>query len=259
MAGSRPSCRRRSTSGGWGWRAPPSRQAPGWSSPRAVTVRSGPARRPSPARRSRWRSCRWARPTWRRGRWASRQDRRIARHRVRRARAADRSGRRGGRRSVRPVPTGPSGGAGAVGGAGELTFAAMAGIGLDAEVVAATPRLLKRRAGWLAYAAAGIAHLARPGRALHGAPRRWRTAGQAGPVRGGRQRRAAARRVHPAAAGAAGRRPARRGNPGACGAAGWLRVAHQVLSRRRPRRPAAGTAPGTPGRDQNRYRIAARG
>ena len=46
--------------------------------------------------------------------------------------------------------------------AGELTFAAMAGIGLDAEVVAATPRLLKRRAGWLAYAAAGIAHL--PGR-----------------------------------------------------------------------------------------------
>jgi diacylglycerol kinase family enzyme len=48
------------------------------------------------------------------------------------------------------------------GAAGELTFAAMAGIGLDAEVVAATPRLLKRRAGWLAYGAAGIAHL--PGR-----------------------------------------------------------------------------------------------
>jgi diacylglycerol kinase family enzyme len=38
----------------------------------------------------------------------------------------------------------------------------MAGIGLDAEVVAATPRVLKRRAGWLAYAAAGIVHL--PGR-----------------------------------------------------------------------------------------------
>jgi len=43
-----------------------------------------------------------------------------------------------------------------------LTFAAMAGIGLDAEVVAATPPPLKRRAGWLAYAAAGAAHL--PGR-----------------------------------------------------------------------------------------------
>ena len=57
---------------------------------------------------------------------------------------------------------GAVGGAGAMGGAGGLTFAAMAGIGLDAEVVAATPRLLKRRAGWLAYAAAGIAHL--PGR-----------------------------------------------------------------------------------------------
>src|SRR5215467_8691645 len=53
-------------------------------------------------------------------------------------------------------------GARAAGGGGGLTFAAMAGIGLDAEVVAATPRLLKRRAGWLAYAAAGIAHL--PGR-----------------------------------------------------------------------------------------------
>ncbi|HEY7360960.1 MAG TPA: diacylglycerol kinase family protein, partial [Streptosporangiaceae bacterium] len=50
----------------------------------------------------------------------------------------------------------------ATGGAGRLTFAAMAGIGLDAEVVAATPRLLKRRVGWLAYAAAGVAHL--PGR-----------------------------------------------------------------------------------------------
>jgi diacylglycerol kinase family enzyme len=43
-----------------------------------------------------------------------------------------------------------------------LTVAAMAGIGLDAEVVAATPRLLKRQAGWGSYALAGIAHL--PGR-----------------------------------------------------------------------------------------------
>jgi diacylglycerol kinase family enzyme len=47
--------------------------------------------------------------------------------------------------------------------AGPLTFAAMAGIGLDAQVVAATPRLLKRRAGWLAYAVAGAAHLHGPG------------------------------------------------------------------------------------------------
>jgi diacylglycerol kinase (ATP) len=54
-------------------------------------------------------------------------------------------------------------GAGAAGAAGPLTFAAMAGIGLDAQVVAATPRLLKRRAGWLAYAAAGAAHLPGPG------------------------------------------------------------------------------------------------
>jgi diacylglycerol kinase family enzyme len=48
------------------------------------------------------------------------------------------------------------------GGAVETAFVAMAGIGLDAEVVGATPRLLKERIGWLAYAAAGTAHL--PGR-----------------------------------------------------------------------------------------------
>ncbi len=44
-----------------------------------------------------------------------------------------------------------------------LTVAAMAGIGLDAEVVAATPRLLKRQAGWASYALAGVTHLAGPG------------------------------------------------------------------------------------------------
>jgi diacylglycerol kinase family enzyme len=33
-----------------------------------------------------------------------------------------------------------------------MTFVAMAGIGLDAAIVGATPDLLKRRAGWLAYA-----------------------------------------------------------------------------------------------------------
>jgi diacylglycerol kinase family enzyme len=40
-----------------------------------------------------------------------------------------------------------------------MTFAAMAGMGLDAEVVGGTPRLLKRRLGWAAYAMAGAAHL----------------------------------------------------------------------------------------------------
>ena len=64
--------------------------------------------------------------------------------------------------TVRADNAEPADTAGSVDAAGMLTFAAMAGIGLDAEVVAATPRLLKRRAGWLAYAAAGAAHL--PGR-----------------------------------------------------------------------------------------------
>jgi diacylglycerol kinase family enzyme len=41
-----------------------------------------------------------------------------------------------------------------------MTFAAMAGLGVDAAVVAAAPAWLKAQAGWLAYAAAGagIAH-----------------------------------------------------------------------------------------------------
>jgi diacylglycerol kinase family enzyme len=43
-----------------------------------------------------------------------------------------------------------------------MPYAAMAGIGLDAAVVAATPRLLKERFGWLGYAAGGAAQL--PGR-----------------------------------------------------------------------------------------------
>jgi diacylglycerol kinase family enzyme len=43
-----------------------------------------------------------------------------------------------------------------------MPYAAMAGIGLDATVVGATPRLLKDRFGWLGYAAAGTARL--PGR-----------------------------------------------------------------------------------------------
>ena len=43
-----------------------------------------------------------------------------------------------------------------------MPYAAMAGIGLDAAVVGATPRLLKERFGWLGYAAAGATRL--PGR-----------------------------------------------------------------------------------------------
>jgi diacylglycerol kinase family enzyme len=78
--------------------------------------------------------------------------------------------------------------------AGGLTFAAMAGMGLDAEVVAATPHLVKRRAGWPAYAAAGAAHAAgrRTGFTIAldgGEPMAWRArsvvAGNAGLLPGG--------------------------------------------------------------------------
>jgi diacylglycerol kinase family enzyme len=78
--------------------------------------------------------------------------------------------------------------------AGGLTFAAMAGIGLDAEVVAATPGLIKRRAGWPAYAAAGAVHAAgrRTGFTISldgGEPMAWRArsvvAGNAGLLPGG--------------------------------------------------------------------------
>ena len=43
-----------------------------------------------------------------------------------------------------------------------ITCAAMAGIGVDAAVVGATPEALKDRAGWLAYAAAGARHALGP-------------------------------------------------------------------------------------------------
>ena len=122
-------------------------------------------------------------------------------------------------------------GAGAAGGAGELTFAAMAGIGLDAEVVAATPRLLKRRAGWLAYAAAGVAHLA--GRAERFTVRldedeplarqaRCVVVGNAGLLPGGFTLLPQAR-LDDGLLDVGILAPA--------GAAGWLRVAHQVLTK----------------------------
>jgi len=49
-------------------------------------------------------------------------------------------------------------------GAGGTWFTAMAGIGLDAAVVAAAGERLKRRLGWAAYAAAGVRRLALPPR-----------------------------------------------------------------------------------------------
>jgi diacylglycerol kinase family enzyme len=49
-------------------------------------------------------------------------------------------------------------------GAGGTWFTAMAGIGLDAAVVAAAGERLKRRLGWAAYAAAGVRQLALPPR-----------------------------------------------------------------------------------------------
>jgi len=117
------------------------------------------------------------------------------------------------------------------GGTGELTFAAMAGIGLDAEVVAATPRVLKRRVGWLAYAAAGIAHL--PGRGERFSVRlddgeplaRWArcvVVGNAGLLPGGFT-------LLPQARLDDGLLDV--GILAAAGTAGWLRVAHRVLTR----------------------------
>jgi diacylglycerol kinase (ATP) len=61
---------------------------------------------------------------------------------------------------------GASGGAASGGGAGQadagggISFAAMAGIGLDAAVVGAARPPGKRRLGWVAYAVSGVMHLA---------------------------------------------------------------------------------------------------
>src|SRR6516165_2992822 len=123
-----------------------------------------------------------------------------------------------------------AGAAGRADAARTLTFAAMAGIGLDAEVVAATPRLLKRRAGWLAYGAAGIAHL--PGRGERfmvrlddGEPlarqARCVVVGNAGLLPGGFTLLPRAR-LDDGLLDVGILAPA--------GPAGWLRVAHQVLS-----------------------------
>jgi len=60
---------------------------------------------------------------------------------------------------------GRTGSSGADGrGASGILFAAMAGIGLDAAVVEAAHTEGKRRLGWVAYAASGVAHLSLPAR-----------------------------------------------------------------------------------------------
>jgi diacylglycerol kinase family enzyme len=50
------------------------------------------------------------------------------------------------------------------GGTGGISFAALAGIGLDAAVVEAARPPSKRRLGWIAYALSGLAHLSLPPR-----------------------------------------------------------------------------------------------
>jgi diacylglycerol kinase family enzyme len=111
-----------------------------------------------------------------------------------------------------------------------LTVAAMAGIGLDADVVAATPRPLKRRAGWTAYALAGVMNLRGPGHCFtvrldDGEPlaRRARcvVVGNAGLLPGGFV-------LLPRARLDDGLLDV--GILAASGPAGWLRVAHRVLT-----------------------------
>lgn len=45
-------------------------------------------------------------------------------------------------------------------------FVAMGGIGIDAAVVEATPRLFKQHLGWLGYAATGLGYIGSPGREM---------------------------------------------------------------------------------------------
>ena len=139
----------------------------------------------------------------------------------------------------------------------------MAGIGLDAAVVAATREQLKRRLGWVAYAAAGVTRLALP-------PRDFTVRlDDAEPLR---------RRARCVVVANAGLLP---GGftllPGArlddglldvgilapSGTWGWVRVAGRVLARgRRPARPPgphAGVLPGAPDPGQRGHRPAAAG
>ena len=110
------------------------------------------------------------------------------------------------------------------------TFAAMAGIGLDAVVVGATPQHVKDRLGWLAYAGAGTARLAGRGNRftvrLDGAEpftiqARCVVAGNAGLLPGGFI-------LLPDARLDDGELDV--GILAASGPAGWFRVAHRVLT-----------------------------
>ena len=79
--------------------------------------------------------------------------------------SADRTGRgaaEGGGASGSGTEGGGASGSGTEGGL--TSFAAMAGIGLDAVVVAAAGEQLKRRLGWVAYAVSGLARLSLPPR-----------------------------------------------------------------------------------------------
>ena len=132
-----------------------------------------------------------------------------------------------------------------------ITYAAMAGIGVDAAVVGATPGRLKARAGWLAYAAAGTRHALACASAFE-----LRLDGAAPLSRQARSvvvgNACAARGIHAAARRPAGRRPARRGDPGAFVPPGLGAGGLPDHGRHRARGPAAGTAPGTPRRDPRR-------
>jgi diacylglycerol kinase family enzyme len=112
-----------------------------------------------------------------------------------------------------------------------ITFAAMAGIGLDAAVVAATPRLLKEQLGWAGYAMSGMTHLAgRPrvfrvrldGSQFLTRPGRCVVVGNAGLLPGGFV-------LLPAARLDDGQLDV--GILAAAGILSWARVAHRVLTR----------------------------
>ncbi len=126
-------------------------------------------------------------------------------------------------------------------------FTAMAGMGLDAAVVAGTK--LKHQFGWLAYAMSGAAHLARPPSAVHDQAGRRPAHRADGAVGRRRQLRAAAGRVQPAARRPSRRRPARRGRPRPARPPRLDPGGHPGADPQPPSGPDARAVPGAPGRD----------